>query len=250
MLECIAVINQKGGVGKSTTAYALGAGLILKGCKVLLIDLDAQCNLSYNMKSTDKRLTSLEILTNTATALEAVIHTASGDLIPASPALASADALITDTGKEYRLKEAIEPLKNRYDYIILDTPPALGILTVNALTACNSVIIPAQADTFSLQGIGQLSQTIQAVKKYCNHKLYIKGIVITRYSSRAILTRDMTELLDDTARQLRTKLYNTKIRECVAIKEAQARQQDIYSYSPKSNATADYKQLVDEILTQ
>lgn len=248
MKECIAVINQKGGVGKSTTAYALGAGLILKGYKVLFMDLDAQGNLSYNMGALSKSITSLEVLTGTATAQEATVTTASGDLIPASPALASADALITTTGKEYRLREALEPLKKSYDYIILDTPPALGILTVNALTACNSVVIPAQADTFSLQGIGQLSQTIQTVKKYCNPSLSIKGIVITRYSSRAVLTRDMTELLDDTARQLNTKLYKTKIRECIAIKEAQASQQDIYSYSPKSNATADYKQLVEEIL--
>ncbi|MFA7162820.1 MAG: ParA family protein [Eubacteriales bacterium] len=248
MKECIAVINQKGGVGKSTTAFALGAGLILKGYKVLFIDLDAQGNLSYNMNSQNKAITSLEVLTGTATAQEAIVGTATGDLIPASPALASADALITATGKEYRLKEAIEALKASYDYIILDTPPALGILTVNALTACNSVIIPAQADTFSLQGIGQLSQTIQAVKKYCNPTLSIKGIVVTRYNSRAVLTRDMTELLDDTARQLNTKLYKTKIRECIAIKEAQASQQDIYSYSPKSNATADYTNLVEEIL--
>ena len=248
MKECIAVINQKGGVGKSTTAYALGAGLILKGYKVLFIDLDAQGNLSYNMGALSKPITSLEVLTGTATAQEATVTTASGDLIPASQALASADALITTTGKEYRLREALEPLKKSYDYIILDTPPALGILTVNALTACNSVVIPAQADTFSLQGIGQLSQTIQTVKKYCNPSLSIKGIVITRYSSRAVLTRDMTELLDDTARQLNTKLYKTKIRECIAIKEAQASQQDIYSYSPKSNATADYTQLIEEIL--
>lgn len=248
MKECIAVINQKGGVGKSTTAYALGAGLILKGFKVLFMDLDAQGNLSYNMGALSKSITSLEVLTGTATAQEATVNTDSGDLIPASPALASADSLITTTGKEYRLREALESLKKSYDYIILDTPPALGILTVNALTACNSVIIPAQADTFSLQGIGQLNQTIQTVKKYCNPSLSIKGIVITRYSSRAILTRDMTELLDDTARRLNTKLYKAKIRECIAIKEAQASQQDIYSYSPKSNATADYKQLVEEIL--
>lgn len=248
MKECIAVINQKGGVGKSTTAYALGAGLILKGYKVLFIDLDAQGNLSYNMGALSKPITSLEVLTGTATAQEAIVATKSGDLIPASSVLASADALITTTGKEYRLKEALEPLKKSYDYIILDTPPALGILTVNALTACNSVIIPAQADIFSLQGIGQLSQTIQTVKRYCNPTLSIKGIAITRYSSRAVLTRDMIELLDDTARQLNTKLYKTKIRECIAIKEAQASQQDIYSYSPKSNATADYTQLIQEIL--
>lgn len=250
MRECIAIINQKGGVGKSTTSNALGAGLSLKGYKVLYVDLDAQGNLSYSMGATGKALTSLEMLTGTATAKEAIVQTPQGDLIPASPALASADAIITDTGKEYRLKEALEPVKGEYDYIILDTPPALGVLTVNALTACNSVIIPAQADIYSLQGIGQLSQTIETVKKYCNPSLTIKGILATRYSSRTVLARDMTQLLEDTARELNTKLYSSKIRECVALKEAQASQQDIYSYSPKSNATADYTAFVEEVLGQ
>lgn len=205
MKECIAVINQKGGVGKSTTAYALGAGLILKGYKVLFIDLDAQGNLSYNMGALSKPITSLEVLTGTATTQEAIVTTASVNLIPASPALASADALITTTGKEYRLREALEPLKKSYDYIILDTPPALGILTVNALQL-TSVIIPAQADTFSLQGIGQLSQTMQTVKRNIVTLAYLLKGQITRYSSRAVLTRDMIELLDDTARQL-TRSY-------------------------------------------
>ncbi len=250
MRECIAIINQKGGVGKSTTSNALGAGLSLKGYRVLYVDLDAQGNLSYSMGATNKALTSLEMLTGTATAKEAIVQTPQGDLIPASPALASADAIITDTGKEYRLKEALEPVKGEYDYIILDTPPALGVLTVNALTACDSVIIPAQADIYSLQGIGQLSQTIETVKKYCNPALTIKGILATRYSSRSVLTRDMTQLLEDTARELNTKLYSSKIRECVALKEAQASQQDIYSYSPRSNATADYTAFVEEVLEQ
>ena len=248
MTECIAIINQKGGVGKSTTTNALGAGLTLKGYKVLYVDLDAQGNLSYSMGAINKPITSLEVLTGTATAAEAIVATPQGDLIPASPALSGADALIKDTGKEYKLKEALEPLKDNYDYILLDTPPALGVLTVNALTACNSVIIPAQADIYSLQGIGQLNQTIQTVKKYCNKALYIKGILITRYSSRAILTRDMTQLLEDTARQLNTKLYTAKIRECIALKEAQASQQDIFTYSPKSNATADYTAFIEELI--
>lgn len=248
MKECIAVINQKGGVGKSTTSNALGAGLQLMGYKVLYIDLDAQANLTYSMGITDKEISSLEVITGTSKPEEAIVKTSQGDIIPASPALASADTIITDTGKEYRLKEAIEPIKESYDYIILDTPPALGTLTVNALTFCNSVIIPAQADVYSLQGIGQLNQTIQTVRKYCNPNLTIKGIVITRYNPRAILTRDMTELLEDTARQFSTKLYSTKIRECIAIKESQASQKDIYSYSPKSNASMDYMELVKEIL--
>ena len=250
MKECIAISNQKGGVGKSTTVSALGAGLFLKGYKVLYVDLDAQGNLSYSMGASNKALSSLEVLTGTATAKEAIVQTPQGDIIPASTALASADALITETGKEYRLKEALEPVRAEYDYIILDTPPALGILTINALTACNSVIVPVQADIYSLQGIGQLAQTIATVKKYCNPALSIKGILATRYKGRAILTKDMTELLEDTARQLQTKLYQTRIRDTVTIPEAQASQQDIFTYSPRSNATADYTAFIEEVLEE
>ena len=248
MKECIAVINQKGGAGKSTTSNAIGAGLFQRGYKVLFIDLDAQGNLSYSMKCENKPLSSLEVLTGTATAREATLTTPQGDIIPASPALASADTIITDTGREYRLKEALEPLKEVYDYIIIDTPPALGTLTINALTACDSVIIPAQADIYSLQGIGQLNQTIQTVKRYCNSDLTIKGIVITRYSPRAVLTRDMTDLLEDTAKQLNTKVFTSRIRECIALKEAQASQTDIFAYNPRSNAGIDYKALLEEMI--
>ena len=247
MKEVLAIINQKGGVGKSTTAAALGAGLILKGYRVLYIDLDAQGNLTFNMGAGASALSSLEMLTGTATAEEAIRHTEQGDIIPASPALAGADNLITTTGKEYRLKEALEPLYKLYDYIVIDTPPALGILTVNALTACTGAIVPAQADAWSLQGITQLNGTIQAVKKYCNPALKVKGIVLTRFNSRAVVSRDMQELIAQTADALNTKLYKTTIRECTALKEAQAVQQDIYSYAPRSNATADYKALVAEI---
>lgn len=250
MRECIAVSNQKGGVGKSTTVSALGAGLFQRGYKVLYVDLDAQGNLSYSMGATGKALTSLEVLTGTATAKEAIVETPQGDIIPASPALASADAILTDTGKEYRLKEALEPVGAEYDFILLDTPPALGTLTINALTACNSVIVPAQADIYSLQGVGQLAQTIQTVRKYCNKALSIKGLLVTRYNARAVLSKDMTELLEDTAQKLQTTLYKTKIRECIALKEAQASQQDIFTYSPKSNATADYTALIEEILEE
>lgn len=250
MKEVLTIINQKGGVGKSTTAAALGAGLILKGYRVLYIDLDAQGNLTFNMGAGASALSSLEMLTGTATAEEAIRHTEQGDIIPASPALAGADNLITTTGKEYRLKEALEPLYKLYDYIVIDTPPALGILTVNALTACTGAIVPAQADAWSLQGITQLNGTIQTVKKYCNPALKVKGIVLTRFNSRAVVSRDMQELIAQTAAALNTKLYKTTIRECTALKEAQAVQQDIYSYAPRSNATADYKALVAEIIEE
>ena len=119
---------------------------------------------------------------------------------------------------------------------------------MNALTACTGAIIPAQADVYSLQGIALLSQTIETVRKYCNRALKIKGIVLTRYNSRAVLSRDMADLIAQTAQQLRTKLYTTRIRECTALKEAQAVQQDIFTYAPRSNAAADYKALVAEVL--
>lgn len=250
MREIFAVINQKGGVGKSTTAAALGAGLTLKGYHVLYIDLDAQGNLTFSMGAGASALSALEILTGTASASDAIRHTDMGDIIPASPALAGADNLITATGKEYRLKEALEPILGVYDYIVIDTPPALGILTVNALTACTGAIIPAQADVYSLQGIAMLGQTIDTVRKYCNRDLTVKGILLTRYNSRAVLSRDMADLIAQTAQQLKSKLYQTKIRECTALKEAQAVQQDIFSYAPRSNAAADYKALVAEILKE
>jgi chromosome partitioning protein len=121
-------------------------------------------------------------------------------------------------------------------------------LTINALTACSGAIIPTQADIYSLQGIGQLYNTIQTVKEYCNPSLTIKGIVLTRYNSRAIISREVAEKLKEIADQLNTKLYTATIRECTALKEAQAKKQDIYSYAPRSNAAADYMQLVDEII--
>ena len=244
MKDIIAVCNQKGGVGKSTTTSAISACLALKGYKVLAVDLDAQGNLSYSMGATNSPTSTLEILTGTATAREAITATSQVDLIPATPTLAGADLIIKDIGKEYRLKEALAPILAEYDYILLDCPPALGILTINALTACRSVLIPSQADIFSLQGIGQLQQTIQTVKKYCNPDLTIKGIVATRFNARSILSRDMVELLE----QLDIRLFDTKIRECTALKEAQASKQDIFSYAPKSNAVADYKALVKEVL--
>lgn len=248
MSKAIAVINQKGGVGKSTTALAIGAGLSLKGYSVLFIDLDAQGNLSYTLGADTKGYNAMGVLERPETAKEEIQHTPQGDIIASSPKLAGADKLLEETGKEYRLKEALDSLQGAYDYIIVDTPPALGILTINALTACTGAIIPAQADIYSLQGIGQLNSTIETVKKYCNPSLSIMGIVITRFNGRSIIRREVAEMLEHTADQLHTKLFSSKIRECTALVEAQATKQNIYSYAPRSNATADYKALVDEII--
>lgn len=243
-MEVVAIVNRKGGVGKTATAQALGAGLLRKKKKVLYIDLDSQTNLTYGLGASVSGLTSMEVLTGEATAQEAIQKTAQGDIIAGTEALAGADAIIDGTGKEYRLKEAIDGLQ--YDYIIIDTPAQLGTLTVNALTASNSVIIPVQAEIYSLQGIGQLNKAIEAVKKYCNKDLSIRGILITRYNGRAVISKDMQANLQEAAEQLNTRLYSTPIRECVSIKEAQASQTDIYSYAPRSNAAKDYEAFIKE----
>lgn len=247
-MKTVAIVNRRGGVGKTATAHAIGAGLALKGYKILFIDLDSQCNLTFDVGAKTAPLTSMEVLSGTATAEEAIQHTEGGDIIPASPSLAVADTALEGTGKEHRLKEALEPIAGLYDYCIVDTPPALGVLTVNALTASQGAIIPAQAEVHSLQGIGLLYEAIQAVQKYTNPDLKIEGILITRYNGRAILSKDMRANLEETARELGTKVFNTPIRECIAIKEAQAMQRDIYSYSPRSNATADYTALVEDLI--
>jgi len=247
-MKVYAVINQKGGVGKSTTALCLGAGLSLKGFKVLYIDLDAQGNLSYTLGADTQGYNAMGILQRPETVKEEIQTAPGGEVIASSPALAGADTIITETGKEYRLKEALDKLGGTYDYCIIDTPPALGIVTINALTACQGAIIPAQADIYSLQGISQLNGTIQTVKKYCNPHLKVMGIVLTRYSARSIISREVAEMIDATAAQLNTKLYKAKIRECTAIKEAQATRQSIFKYAPRSNAAADYKALIEEIM--
>ena len=264
-MQTIAIINQKGGVGKSTTAAAIGAGLILKGYRVLFIDLDAQGNISHTLRATQNSsgimamLQEPEIVRQTIEELPTAAITGSKErkgaaavygIIASSNKLAAADTLLDSVGKEYRLKEALELIEPLYDYVIIDTPPALGILTVNALTAATAAIVPAQADIYSLQGISQLSNTVNTIKKYCNPELVILGIVLTRYNSRAIISRELAELISSTAAKLNTKTYSTKIRECTAIKESQAVRECIYTYAPKSNAAADYTALLSEIITE
>ena len=250
MKEIIAVINQKGGVGKTTTVLAAGAGLIKRGFRVLYVDLDAQGNLSQTLKAAAGGFSALELLEGKATAAQVIQRLPQGDIIPASRALSGADTFITAVGKEYRLKEALNLVKEEYDYILIDTPPALGVLTINALTACTCAIIPAQADMYSLQGITQLYDTIDAVRQYCNSSLEIKGILLTRYSGRTVLSKDIAAIMAETAVRFNTRLFKTAIREAISVKEAQAEQQDIFSYAPKNNAAVDYAEFIDELIGQ
>ena len=144
-MQTIAIVNRRGGVGKTATAHALGAGLRKKGYKVLFIDLDSQTNLTYDAGAKAGALSAMDLLTGNAAIDQIIINTPQGDIVPASPALAGADLVINETGKEYRLKEALAPVNDIYDFAIIDTPPALGTITTNALTAASAAIIPAQA---------------------------------------------------------------------------------------------------------
>lgn len=248
MAKILSIINQKGGVGKSTTSQSLASGLSIKGFKILLIDMDSQGNLSFSVGADKQCLSVLEVLKKETAVSNVIQHIGALDVIPASVSLAGADMQLTETGKEYRLKEAIEPLRKNYDYIVIDTPPALGILTVNALTTSDEVIIPAQADIYSIDAIGQLYNTIKAVRQYTNKSLSITGILLTRFSDRTVLSRDLANMIQKTAEQLNTKLFKATIREAISIKEAQASKQDIFNYAPKSKVAADYMSFIDEFL--
>ena len=251
MAKVITVINQKGGVGKTTTAHAIGAWLQrTKEKKVLFIDLDQQGNLTYATGASNSNYNSLKLLINGSLDAKKIQHTSSGfSVIPSDPALANIDMILTETGKEYRLKEALKGLKD-YDYVVIDNPPSMNVIMINALTASDFAIIPAQADIFSLQGITQLGKSLDAVKSYTNKELNVLGIVLTRHNGRTILSRDILEVIEDTAKQLKTKVYSQTIREAVAVKEAQATRKDIFSYDAKSNASQDYDALMQTIWTE
>lgn len=249
-MKVYSLVNQKGGVSKTTTAAELWAGLNARGKKALAIDLDPQGNFTYHAGARGDSKTAFGLLTREATAAEAIQHTANGDFIAASQALAGADTTITETGKEYRLKEALAPLPALgYDYVIIDTPPELGILTINALTASDSVIIPALADVFSLQGIEKLSHTMQTVKTYCNKDLNIAGLLITRYNPRTLLSQSIASSLMELARKLGTKVFDTTIREGVTVREAQLKQMSLRTYAPNAKVTEDYAAFIEELLT-
>lgn len=246
-MRTIAIVNQKGGVAKTTTALAVGGVLHRLGERVLYVDLDSQCNLTGALGADSEAAGTMDLLN----CLEYEIQqTPQGDIIAGNPALAAADAMITKKGKEHLLQEALQQMSEHYDYCIIDTAPALGILAINALTAADAAVIPAHADYFSLQGINQLVGTIEAVRKYCNAKLRIAGIVLTRYNRRTILSRDVTAILEAAAGQLHTRLFETKISPCNALPESQVKHVSIFDYAPKSKAAAEYTTLTMEILKE
>lgn len=248
MSKIFTITNQKGGAGKTTTVDALMAGLYEKGFKVLAVDLDPQCNLTFSMNADSSKENILDVMTGNSKTADSIQKLRTGDLIPGTANLAAAESILNQTGKEYRLKESLAEVKDSYDYILIDTPPALGILTINALTACDSVIIPAQADIYSIQGIQRLAETIKPVRQYTNPNIKVAGILLTRYNDRTVLSRTVADLAAQIAQGLGAVLFKSTIRDATAIKEAQISQQSIFEYAKTSKVAEDYQNFIEEVI--
>lgn len=247
MAKVITFTNQKGGVGKTTTAAAFCTVLAGKGKNVLAVDLDPQGNLSFSLGADDDYYTIHDVLLSNVSIHEAIIKTPVCDMLSSNILLSGIELELKEKGREYILRDKLELIQKFYDYIIIDTPPALGILTINAYTACDDLIIPMTPEILSLQGISQLKDTIIAVKNYYNAKLCLKGILLTKYNERIALSKDVEELASIIAYQLSSKVLDNKIPESVAVAEAPAHMQSVVTYSPKCKAAKRYIAAVKEL---
>ena len=249
MARIIAVANQKGGVGKTTTTVNLTAALSLMGKRVLLVDCDPQGNASSGMgvpKST--RPNTYDMLINAAPAADCVVHTDYGDVIPASKELAAASVeLIHADRREFVLKNAVNQLYSEYDYIFMDCPPSLELLTVNALTAADNVLIPMQCEYYALEGIADLLTSVKMCARHLNRRLGIEGIVLTMYDARANLT---TQVANELRKYMGDKVYTTVIPRSVRLSEAPSHGVPGVVYDRVNKGSKAYMALAAEFLAR
>ena len=249
MARIIAVANQKGGVGKTTTTVNLSAALSLMGKRVLLVDCDPQGNASSGMgvpKST--RPNTYDMLINAAPAADCVVNTDYGDVIPASKELAAASVeLIHADRREFVLKNAVNQLYSEYDYIFMDCPPSLELLTVNALTAADNVLIPMQCEYYALEGIADLLTSVKMCARHLNRRLGIEGIVLTMYDARANLT---TQVANELRKYMGDKVYTTVIPRSVRLSEAPSHGVPGVVYDRVNKGSKAYMALAAEFLAR
>ncbi len=248
----IAFINQKGGVGKTTSTANVGACLALHGKKVLLIDLDPQANLTIHLgiNAHNSDLSIYQIITGKRNPDEVLVKTEIKDLdlIPSNIELASAEVeLVNTVGRETIVKFYIGDLIDKYDYVLIDCPPSMGLLTLNALTIVNEIFIPLQTEYFALQGVSKLLKTFDIVKKRLNDSLEITGIIPCLYDSRTKLAH---EILDKIKEYFNDKVFNTIIRKNVKLSESPSHGMPVMAYAPDSNGARDYTALTKEIIAQ
>ena len=239
------MLNHKGGVGKTTSAINIGAGLVELGRKVLLLDLDPQANLTISLGIPRQKCTIYEALRGEGD-LHPYTYRTGLDVITSSLDLSGAEMeLINEAGREYILRELLGQLSDDYDYVLIDCPPSLGLLTLNALTSSRYVLIPLQTEFLAVQGLAKIKQVIDKVRFRLNKQLEMGGVIATMYDSRRVLNRDVVDTIH---KYFGDKVFKTYIRDNVALAEAPAQRKDIFAYSPKSPGAHDYLELSREII--
>ncbi len=249
MAHTIVLTNQKGGVGKTTTSVAIADGLARKGKKVLAIDMDPQGNLGFSLGlDVEEGPTVYDAFMGDVSVYDAIRRIGSIDILHSNILLSSADMMFKGEKRELLLKNLLTPVEKLYDYIIIDTPPAFNVLTLNGYSAANYLIIPMAAEILSLVGLVQLKDTYETIKRSVNPDLKIMGIVLTKYETRRRLAHDVREMAESVAEQLDTKVFDTVIRNGVAVAEAPAHGESIFEYALSSKPAQDYSALVEEIM--
>lgn len=250
MTKIIAVANQKGGVGKTTTSINLSACVAHRGKKVLLIDLDPQGNASTGL-GIDKKTADFsiyDVLINDESISKVIMKTPQENLYicPASMSLAGAEIeLVSRISRETRIKSALEEINNLFDYVFIDCPPSLGLLTLNALTAAHTVLVPIQCEYFALEGLSQLMETVKLVQKHLNKSLLVEGVVLTMFDPRTNLS---VEVAEEVRRHFTNKVYQTLIPRNVRLSEAPSYGLPIIIYDPSSKGASAYLSLADELI--
>lgn len=248
MAKIISIANQKGGVGKTTTAINLSSLLAAAEKKTLLVDIDPQSNSSSGLSVTNQQISVYDVLADKVKINDAIINTFMPflDLLPSNINLVGAEIELVDVeGREAKLKKALNEISSNYDFILIDCPPSLGLLTLNALTASNSVLIPVQCEYFALEGLGQLLNTINIVKKHFNAELSIEGVLLTMFDSRLRLSHQVAE---EVRKYFGDKVYNTVIHRNVRISEAPSYGKPIILYDAISSGAKNYMSLAAELL--
>lgn len=248
MTQIITVTNQKGGVGKTTTASALVCGLHQRGARVLGVDLDPQGNLGFALGlAIGDGYTIYDVLTGEAPIQKAIMHTDYGDVLTSDIMLSTAEVEFTAPRREFMLAQLLDLVRDQYDFIIIDTPPALNLLTINAYVASTGLIIPMEAEVLSLVGVSQIQDTVDTVRSTFNPHLKVLGILLNKYNFRLTLSQEILELAEQVAAQLGSKVFSTKIRRSVSVAMAPAHGQSVLTYQPDSKPAKDFRRILDEV---